>query len=114
MKTFDGKKFPRDIGKLKGKKKISVIIPVKNEEKTIGKTVQILREKLLEKGLIDEIVVIDGNSQDRTREFAEKQGAKVYVDKNILPQIGNFSGKGNAIYKSYFVTTGEILLFQFF
>ncbi|MCD6423156.1 MAG: glucosyl-3-phosphoglycerate synthase [Elusimicrobia bacterium] len=111
MKTFDGKKFPRDIGKLKGKKKISVIIPVKNEEKTIGKTVQILREKLLEKGLIDEIVVIDGNSQDRTREFAEKQGAKVYVDKNILPQIGNFSGKGNAIYKSYFVTTGDIMSF---
>jgi len=69
VKTFGGKKLSQDISKLKGEKKISVIIPTKNEEKSIGKTVRILREKLLERGLIDEIVVIDGDSRDRTREL---------------------------------------------
>jgi len=111
VKTFGGKKLSQDISKLKGEKKISVIIPTKNEEKSIGKTVRILREKLLERGLIDEIVVIDGDSRDRTREFARKQGARVYMETHILPQIGNFNGKGNAIYKSYFVTTGDIMCF---
>lgn len=63
--------------------KVSVIIPTKNEEKTIGKII----EKI--KIYADEILVIDGHSRDRTKEIAEKLDVKVILDNN--------KGKGDAI-----------------
>jgi rSAM/selenodomain-associated transferase 2 len=51
---------------------VSVIIPVLNEEKTIGAT---LRELVLLEP--HEIIVVDGGSGDRTREICEHLGAQV-------------------------------------
>lgn len=65
--------------------KISVIIPVLNEEATVGKVVRDFKKNRR----VSEVIVYDGNSTDRTREFAKKAGAKVYV------QDGR--GKGKAI-----------------
>lgn len=52
--------------------KISVIIPTINEEKTIGEVIDGLRD------MNDvEIIVVDTNSSDRTKEIAEQRGARV-------------------------------------
>lgn len=53
---------------------VSVVIPVLNEEKTIGRTLRFL--KLLDP-LPLEVIVVDGGSTDRTREIATSLGAKV-------------------------------------
>ncbi len=51
--------------------KLSVVLATHNEEKNVGKCLESV------KGLADEIVVVDGSSSDRTREIAEKHGARV-------------------------------------
>lgn len=53
-------------------KRISVLIPAFNEEKSIA---QVISE--LPQGLVDEIVVIDNGSTDATREVAHRSGARV-------------------------------------
>jgi len=45
---------------------------VKNEEATLSRTLDSV------KGVVDEIVVLDTGSGDRTREIARESGARVY------------------------------------
>jgi len=54
------------------KKKVSVVIPAYNEEKSISRVI-----KDFSKSYVDEIIVIDNNSTDRTGKLAKKCGAKV-------------------------------------
>ncbi|MFQ3620199.1 MAG: glucosyl-3-phosphoglycerate synthase, partial [Spirochaetales bacterium] len=60
--------------------------------------------------LVDEIVVIDSGSTDRTRTIAASYGAKVYESKNILPKYGTYRGKGENLWKSLFVLSGDIIV----
>jgi hypothetical protein len=62
-------------------KTISIIIPALNEEKAIGATLSAVPKKELEAmGYEVEVLVVDGESKDRTREIAESMGAKVIVE----------------------------------
>jgi len=112
-RIYDWKDF--DISNLiarKGKQKISVVIPTKNEADTIGAIVSRIRKTLMRgECLVDELVVLDGGSSDGTRKIACCAGAEVFEDSKILPQFGNYGGKGNALYKSAFVTSGDIIAF---
>ena len=96
--------------KRKQKTAISVVIPTLNEESTIGKIIEVLKENLMQKyKLVDEIVVIDSGSTDKTRDNAKKAGANVYLDSEILKRKGNYKGKGENLWKSLYVTKGNII-----
>jgi len=98
--------------KKKSAHRISVIIPTLNEAANIGKIVRMIRTELvLKHPLVDEIIVLDGGSSDGTRAIARRAGAVVRRDSDVTPALGNFSGKGNALYKSYFASTGDIIAF---
>ncbi len=90
---------------------ISVGLPALNEEETIGAVIAVLKESLMERvPLVDEIVVIDSNSTDRTREIATALGVPVYIHQEILPEAGPaLSGKGEALWKSLHVLKGDII-----
>jgi len=61
--------------------KISIIIPALNEEEGIEGVIRAIPKNELEKvGFDVQILVVDGNSQDRTRELASKAGAEVIVE----------------------------------
>ena len=60
--------------------------------------------------LLDEIVLVNSASTDRTREIAESLRIPVYVHQQVLPELGARSGKGEALWKSLYVTTGDILI----
>lgn len=60
--------------------------------------------------LLDEMVLIDSNSTDRTREIAKGLGIPVHIHQEILPQYGARSGKGEALWKSLYCTTGDIVI----
>ena len=55
--------------------KVSVIIPTMNEEESIGEVMDAVNNAL--KGMDYEVLVVDTNSKDRTREIASEKGAHV-------------------------------------
>jgi glucosyl-3-phosphoglycerate synthase len=90
---------------------ISLALPALNEEETVGKVITTVKRELMEKvPLLDEIVLIDSNSKDRTREIAKKHGVPVHIHQEILSQYGARTGKGEALWKSLYVTRGDIIL----
>ncbi|MDZ4158830.1 MAG: glucosyl-3-phosphoglycerate synthase [Anaerolineaceae bacterium] len=91
--------------------RISAALPALNEEKTVGKVIQSLKTALMDKmPLLDEIVLIDSNSTDRTRQIASDLGVPVYIHQELLPMYGARTGKGEALWKSLLVTHGDILV----
>ena len=68
---------------------ISLALPALNEEQTVGHVIKTLKHALLDKTpLLDEIVLIDSDSTDRTRAIAAELGVSVFVHQALLPQLG--------------------------
>ncbi len=92
--------------------RISLCLPTLNEEKTIGKEIVIFRSELMQRhALIDEIAVIDSGSDDRTREVAAEFGAQVYRSAEILPELGDWKGKGENLWKALYQLNGDIIVY---
>ncbi len=90
---------------------ISLALPALNEEATIGHIIHTIKQALVDRTpLLDEIVLIDSNSTDRTRQIAHQAGIPVYVHQELLPAYGARPGKGEALWKSLFVTRGDLLI----
>jgi nucleotide-binding universal stress UspA family protein len=90
---------------------ISLALPALNEEKTVGNVIQTIKSSLRDAvPLLDEIVLIDSDSQDRTREIAQDLGVPVYIHQEVLPQYGWRRGKGEALWKSLYCTQGDIVI----
>ena len=95
----------------KAGRRVSVVLPALNEEETVGAIVRkAVREMIGRVPLLDEILVIDSASTDRTREIAEAEGAKVIQHPDVLSRYGSFKGKGEALWKSLFATSGDIIV----
>jgi glucosyl-3-phosphoglycerate synthase len=89
---------------------ISLAMPALNEEKTVGKVITTIKKALMDDvPLLDEILLIDSDSTDRTREIAEELGVPVYIHQQLLPELGARPGKGEALWKSLLVTKGDII-----
>jgi glucosyl-3-phosphoglycerate synthase len=92
---------------------VSLVVPARNEAATVGDVVGRVREALTETtDLLDEIVVIDSDSTDDTYAVAEDAGATVYRSAEIRPDLGSEPGKGEAMWKSLFVTRGDLVVFM--
>ncbi len=91
----------------------SLVVPARNEAATVGDVVSRVREALMETAaLLEEIVVIDSDSTDETFEVASDAGAVVHRSSEIRPDLGSHPGKGEAMWKSLFVTRGDLLVFM--
>jgi len=91
---------------------ISLCLPTLNEEKTIAKEIVIMKSELITRyPLLDEIVVIDAGSTDKTMEIAEQYGADVYSADNILPDLEKYKGKGENLWKALYITKGDIIVY---
>ncbi len=89
---------------------ISLAMPALNEEETVGKVITTIKKALMEEvPLLDEIVLLDSNSTDRTRSIAESLGVPVYIHQQLLPELDPRPGKGEALWKSLLVTRGDII-----
>lgn len=113
--TFSSSEFA-DLAKLVAAKerqglRISVVLPTLNEAATIRKVIRAVRARLVERfPLVDELIVIDSDSQDRTREIAADEGVPVHIHQRVLPECGAHRGKGEAMWKSLHVTTGDLVV----
>jgi glucosyl-3-phosphoglycerate synthase len=92
--------------------RISVVIPARNEERTVAGVVGALHQALVSDApLVDELVVIDSDSTDATAQVAAEAGAVVHRARDIAPELGACRGKGEALWKSLLVTRGDVLVF---
>ncbi len=78
--------------------KVSLIIPAYNEEETIASVIQDFRTE----ESLDEILVVDNNSRDRTAEIAQREGARVIKETK--------QGYGNALRAGMDQAEGEIMI----
>ena len=88
---------------------LAVVIPALNEEGTIAQVVSAIAAELGE--LVDELVVMDSLSSDSTAEVAANAGARVHSVADVRPDLGVHSGKGEALWKSQFVTSADVVAF---
>jgi glucosyl-3-phosphoglycerate synthase len=90
---------------------VSVCIPARDEEATVGHTVSTIRRTLMEHvPLVDEVIVIDDSSTDATAEAAAWEGALVHGSADVLPDLPPGTGKGNALWKSLYVSNGDLVV----
>lgn len=88
---------------------VSLVLPARNEAATI--TGVVASCMALMGRLVDEVVVLDGASTDGTAELATTAGAVVHQDADIVPEVGATLGKGDALWRSLRVTSGDIVAF---
>jgi glycosyltransferase involved in cell wall biosynthesis len=84
-------------------KTLSIVIPAKNEEQTIGKVLQDLNPVVASLyGYHVEVIVVDDRCTDRTAEIATSLGARVVPNPRK-------SGKGTALRAGFEAATGELI-----
>ncbi|NEK59028.1 glucosyl-3-phosphoglycerate synthase [Geodermatophilus sabuli] len=98
--------------KRRGRHRVSVVLPARDEEATVGDLVTGLRSHWVQRlPLVDELLVVDSDSTDDTARVARAAGADVVSTADVLPGHGTRPGKGEALWKSLAATTGDLLVF---
>src|SRR5689334_19249773 len=85
---------------------VSVIIPARNEEACLG---HCLASLTAQSGIDFEIIVVNDNSTDHTREIACSYPMVQVIDANPLPT--GWTGKSHAVHLGYQAARGRWLLF---
>ena len=85
---------------------VSVIVPARNEEASLGNCLQSL---VAQEGLSFEIIVVDDGSTDRTLEIAQSFAGVRVIDAGALPP--GWTGKNNAVWSGSKQARGQWLLF---
>jgi len=93
----------RDLG-------VAVCLPARECSSTVGEIVGVLME-LHEAGVIDQVVVVDAGSGDGTAIVAERAGAVVWQEAELMPAYGPVLGKGDAMWRALTVLEGELVCF---
>jgi len=90
---------------------VSVCLPARDEADTVGAIVATIRAALVEEiGLVDEVLVVDDHSTDRTTAVAAAAGARVVAVDDVLPELGPGRGKGEALWKSVAAADGDLIV----
>jgi Glycosyl transferase family 2 len=113
-RTFTGAGFdPDDLVARKRSQgvRVSVALPARDVAETVGAIVEAVRAEWMgRRGLVDQIVVIDSGSGDATARVASDAGAEVFRAHEILPDISPEPGKGEALWKSLAVVSGDLVV----
>jgi glucosyl-3-phosphoglycerate synthase len=89
---------------------VSVCLPARECANTVGGIVAALLS-LREAGAIDEVVVVDAASRDGTAAVAERAGAVVWQEGDLMPEHGPVLGKGDAMWRALSALRGELVCF---
>lgn len=88
---------------------VSVVLPALNEEETVADVIASIRP--LYGTLVDELIVLDSGSTDATAARAREAGATVVSREQAVPGLEPVKGKGEVLWRSIAVATGDIIAF---
>jgi glucosyl-3-phosphoglycerate synthase len=96
----------------KGQTTVSVVIPARDEEGTVGAIVAAIRSALIQAvPLVDEIIVVDSRSADGTAAAARAAGAFVVSQDDITRGLPPMHGKGDAMWAGMAAAAGDVIAF---
>ena len=109
-RTFGANDVPGDLADLKARAgmTVSVALPALNEASTVAPICSSIVEQLVG-GLVDQLVVLDGGSDDETVAVARAAGADVVDARALLPHVPAVPGKGESLWRSLSILTGDIV-----
>jgi glucosyl-3-phosphoglycerate synthase len=108
IRPFHHSQFPLELLRERKRDSVTVVLPTREVADTIGPIVERLWSL---EGLIDQILVVDAASQDGTAEIASSLGADVHQEAELLPEVGQVLGKGDAMWRALSVATGELIVY---
>jgi glucosyl-3-phosphoglycerate synthase len=108
-RTFHHGEFPLERLAAERSHTVSVCLPARDEEQTIGPIVEQLLP-LRNCGVVDQIVVVD-DSRDRTASIARSFGIEVHDQSALMPELGPVLGKGDAMWRALPILHGDIVCF---
>jgi glucosyl-3-phosphoglycerate synthase len=109
-RSFHHSRFPAERLAAERTASVSVCVPAREEAGTIGPITRDL-VALRERGVIDQVVVVDASSEDGTGRIAAEEGAEVHVQSDLLPGFGPCIGKGDAMWRALTILHGDVVLF---
>jgi glycosyltransferase involved in cell wall biosynthesis len=89
---------------------VALVLPARNVAATIGAVAE-QAARLLDAGLLDEVLVVDAASSDGSREIAEAAGLAVVHEDRLSSELGPARGKGDAMWRALRSTSSEIVMF---
>ncbi|GGC69357.1 glucosyl-3-phosphoglycerate synthase [Hoyosella rhizosphaerae] len=98
-----------DLVAAKNGRTVSVVLPALNEESTVSGVVQTITPLL--GSLVDELIVLDSGSTDKTGVRARAAGATVITREDALPGLAPVAGKGEALWRGVAASSGDLIAF---
>jgi glucosyl-3-phosphoglycerate synthase len=90
---------------------VSLVLPCREVAGTIGPVLDAVEPLSRDRGLVDQVVVVDAGSRDGTAEIARRRGAEVHDEADLETQAGPVLGKGDAMWRALSVAWGDIVLY---
>ncbi|MGB2710187.1 MAG: glucosyl-3-phosphoglycerate synthase [Conexibacter sp.] len=110
QRGYRAENFPLELLLARKRASVSVVLPARE----VADTIEPILAQLLplrEAGLVDELLVVDAASQDGTAALAERLGATVVQESEVLPEFGPARGKGDALWRAVAIAAGEVVAF---
>ncbi len=109
-RSYRAEQFPLE--RLLAAKRASVALVLPARE--VAETIRPIAEhaaRLLARGLLDEVLVVDARSLDGTARIAAEAGLAVAQEDELSPELGPARGKGDAMWRALAATESEIVAF---
>jgi glucosyl-3-phosphoglycerate synthase len=112
-RTSSARDWPPDrLLQAKGQTTVSVVMPARDEEATVGMIATAIRSAWIQAvPLVDEIIVVDSRSVDGTAAAAQAAGAFVVSQDDVTRGLPPMNGKGDAMWAGLAVASGDIVAF---
>lgn len=113
LRSLQASEFPPErVLELKRGRTVSVVIPARDEEATVGAVVGTIRQHLIDRHhIVDEVIVVDDGSRDATAAVATRAGATVVGAAGVLTEYGDEHGKGQAMWRGLHLSVGDVVVF---
>jgi glucosyl-3-phosphoglycerate synthase len=109
-RTYHHGAFPADRLAVERDATVSVVVPTRECAPTIGPIVTTLTG-LAERGVLDQVLVVDADSEDGTAAVARAAGAEVLSERGLLPAFGPVLGKGDAMWRALSACRGDVVCY---